>query len=111
MRIKKKACAALAVCVAVVSTGISAFAQVTEVGCDVNFGVISFSGNTDVPEKRVTYTAFMEGSDNILSIGEPAVNEDGSFVIEVGFDASGDYKILIKDASGSIYEKASDGFI
>ena len=111
MRIKKKACTALAVCVAVVSTGISAFAQVTEVGCDVNYGVISFSGNTDVPEKRVTYTAFMEGSDNILSIGEPAVNEDGSFVIEVGLDASGDYKILIKDASGSIYEKAIDGYI
>lgn len=111
MQIKKKVYAALAVCAAVFSSGFTTFAQITEVSCDMNYGVVTFSGKTDALGEKVTYTAFKGSSGDVLSIGEPDVQEDGSFVIKTGFKTSGDYVIKIKDASGSVLEKQISGYI
>lgn len=111
MQIKKKACVAIASCAAVLLTGFSAFAQITDVSYEMKYGVITISGKTDVFRKGVTYKAYKSNSDKVLSISQPEVQNDGSFVFKTGFKTSGDYMIQIKDSSGASFETEICGYI
>ncbi len=111
MQIKKKACVAIASCATVLLTGFSAFAQITDVSYEMTYGVITICGKTDVFGKGVTYKAYKSNSDEVLSISQPKVQNDGSFVFKTGFKTSGDYMIQIKDSSGASFETEICGYI
>ncbi len=104
MRILSSICAAMLTTLSISGT---ALAQVSEKDYSLNFGLVTFSGATDVKGGKVTYTV-SDAMQSFYDVGELWSDDNGEFCIDFKLKESGKYIIKIKDSSGDVLEKEID---